>query len=204
MLPCSFAARLVSVLLLCGFPFVAAFPVAGCQHHAEADTPASGQPTQSAAPAPEGLASAAHVVVPASQQDGVLPAGNEWTPDERVISAMEQEIGTLFTHPDSRLQGLLTRDHKPPRTAPFPLSEYNVRYCGVEFFDGRKVVVGHAAHRQDGYATYLLRPPETESPERRLKTLYRQLVAGGGPYFFTALFDASAGKLLYVRYNAPL
>lgn len=128
MLPRSFAVRLIAVLLLCGIPFVAVFSVAGCAHHAEADTQASGHPTRSAAATPESIASAAHVVVPASQQDGVFPPGKEWTPDERVISAMEQEIGTLFTHPDSRLKGLLTRDDKPPLTAPFPLSEYNERH----------------------------------------------------------------------------
>ena len=155
-------------------------------------------------------ASARHVIVPASEQDGVFFVDADWTPDERMIALAEKEIGRLFARPDSRMKGLVARaGSAPPRKAPFRLSDYNVRYCAVTT-GGERQIIGRGAHRDLGeYSKYLLRPaisrpPPAPIPGQPFETPLRMTIGGGGTYVFTAIFEAETMGLLELSYAAGM
>jgi len=145
--------------------------------------------------------SAGHVIVPASEQDSFTVDGLEWTPDDRMITQVEKEIGLLFAYPDSRMRGVLTRDGSLPRAAPFPLSDYYIRYCGISK-GSKKLIIGKASHRELADPKFVMRPPVQRQP--RLNSSLTFVSAGGGTYFFTVTFDAGTMSLDELSYNAPL
>jgi hypothetical protein len=148
--------------------------------------------------------SAAHTILPASQQDRISVRGQEWTPEEWQITLVEQEIGLLFAHPDQRMKGLFTRDHR----VPFPLAEYSIVYCGV-INDGKKLIVGYASHKKTsepnpGLSVELSRRASVEIRTDRIRTNLADVASGGGPLYFIVTFDVEAKSLLELGYYAPL
>lgn len=139
--------------------------------------------------------SAGHVVVPSARAIGIIGYSEEWQPDGLQVARLEREIGRLFDHPDKRMRGTLTRDGLPPRKAPFPLSDYFIRYCGV-LKDGKKLIVGKASHRSVSAAGRALRIPDRDTLELS--------PFGGGTYFFTVTFDPDTTRISDLSYNAPL
>lgn len=107
---------------------------------------------------------------------------------------LEKKLGRLFARPDERMQGLLSRDGSPPRTAPFPLSDYFIRYCGV-IRDGKKIIIGQARHRKEGGAASLVVPSDDR---------VELIVFGGGSYYYTVSYDSQTEEILTLVYNAPL
>jgi len=152
--------------------------------------------------------SGGHTILPASQQDRISVRGQEWTPEEQEITLVEQEIGLLFAHPDQRMKGLFTRDHR----VPFPLVEYSIVYCGV-IKDGKKLIIGYASHKDTsapnpGLSVELSRRAPVERTDRlnayRLRTNLPDIGSRAGPLYFTVTFDAEAKSLLELGYDAPL
>lgn len=141
------------------------------------------------------MKSAGYTFAFSAREIGVWGHSREWPLDDSLIVRLEQKIGLLFHNPDERMRGTLSRDGLPPRSAPFPLSEYFIRYCGV-IKDGKKQIVGKATHQsQDGRRT-LSRPKEDE-----VIVLWP---SGGGTFFFTVTFDPDTNRILDLSYNAPL
>ena len=144
--------------------------------------------------------SAGHVIAPTARSIGLLELSAEWTPRETDIAQLEIALGRLFAHPDPRLRGLLTRDKKLPRRAPFPLSEYYVKYAGVTR-DGQRLIIGKASHRGERTAAQALTLPTPNSNGDYALVLD---VFGGGTAFFTVTYDPAARTVVDVVYHAPL
>lgn len=140
--------------------------------------------------------SAGYVVVPSARAIGVIGySEEEWQPDGTQVARLEKEIGRLFDHPDKRMWGALTRDGLPPQKAPFPLSDYFIRYGGV-IKDGKKLIVGKASHRSISAAGRALSIPDRDTLELP--------PFGGGTFFFTVTFDPDTNRISNLSYNAPL
>ncbi len=126
---------------------------------------------------------------------GRIGYAEEWQPDGLQVARLEKAIGRLFDRPDKRLLGAFTRDGSPPQKAPFPLSDYFIRYCGV-IKDGKKLIVGKASHRSISTADRALSIPDPETVELP--------PYGGGTHFFTVTFDPDTDRIISLSYNAPL
>ena len=144
--------------------------------------------------------SAGHVIAPSARSIGLLETAGEWTPSETDITQIEIAIGRLFARPDQRLRGMLTRDKKPPRHAPFPLSDYYVKYAGI-VRDGKRLIIGKASHRGDRTAAQALALPTPNSNGDETVVLG---VFGGGTLFFTVTYDPATRAIVVLDYNAPL
>ena len=147
------------------------------------------------AAAPRHETSAGRAIVPSARAIGVIGHAEEWLPEESQVARLEKEIGRLFDHPDRRMRGVLTRDGLPPRKAPYPLSEYFVRYCGI-IKEGKKLIVGKASHRSISEPGRALSIPDRETVELS--------PFGGGTFFFTVTFDPATTTISDLSYNAPL
>lgn len=144
--------------------------------------------------------SAGHVIAPSARSIGLLETAGEWTPTETDVAQLEIAIGRLFAHPDQRLRGVFTRDKKPPRHAPFPLSDYYVKYAGI-VRDGKRLIIGKASHRGERTAEQALAMP-TPNPNGEEPTVLD--VFGGGTRFFTVTYDPAARAIVFLNYNSPL
>jgi hypothetical protein len=149
----------------------------------------------SCASLPVEKASAGHVIAPDARRIGLVGYTGEWSPEEPQVATLEEKIGRLFARPDARLQGLLARSGSPSRKAPFPLSDYFIRYGGV-IKEGKQVIIGKASHRNVGSAARALTVPSGDTFELE--------AFGGGSYYFTVSYDPQAEKILALIYNAPL
>ena len=144
--------------------------------------------------------SAGHVIAPSARSIGLLETAGEWTPSETDITQLEIAIGRLFAHPDHRLRGALTRDHKPPGHAPFPLSDYYVKYAGI-VRDGKRLIIGKASHRGERTAAQAL---TLSTPNPNGDEIVVLGVFGGGTLFFTVTYDPTERAIVFLDYNAPL
>lgn len=147
------------------------------------------------AAAPRHETSAGRAIVPSARAMGVIGHTEEWLPEGSQVARLEREIGRLFDLPDRRMRGVLTRDGLPPRKAPYPLSEYFVRYCGI-VKEGKKLIVGKASHRSISDPGRALSIPDRETVELS--------PFGGGTFFFTVTFDPATTTISDLSYNAPL
>ncbi len=135
------------------------------------------------AAAPRHETSAGRAIVPSARAIGVIGHAEEWLPEESQVARLEKEIGRLFDHPDRRMRGVLTRDGLPPRKAPYPITDYFVRYCGI-IKEGKKLIVGKASHRSISVPGRALSIPDRETVELS--------PFGGGTFFW--FFRFSSGR----------
>jgi hypothetical protein len=147
------------------------------------------------AAAPRHETIAGRAIVPSARAIGVIGHSEEWLPEESQVARLEKEIGRLFDHPDRRMSGVLTRDGLPPRKAPYPITDYFVRYCGI-IKEGKKLIVGKASHRSISDPGRALSIPDRETVELS--------PFGGGTFFFTVTFDPATTAISDLSYNAPL
>lgn len=132
----------------------------------------------------------------------VIDNTGEWKLEESDVMAVELSINALFAKPDKRMKGLLRSNGKSeiPEKAPFPLSDYYMRYeCAIK--DGNKLIIGRGYYKQENDPKAILTPSYSSNGAVAV-TIMR--VGGGGPLYFTVVYNAIEKRLVELTYNAPL
>jgi len=139
---------------------------------------------------PADVRSAGRLIVGPSEigEPGVY-TNAEWRVSEADLLAAEQAMAALFAAPDARMAGLIG---DLPKRAPFPLSDYYMRYAGV-VQDGRRLVIGKGFHRSGSDAESVLLHPDSGV-----------VVFGGGAGYFTLVYDADGRRLLTLSFDCAL
>lgn len=122
--------------------------------------------------------SAAHTIL----TEGEHGRETSWTPTEDDIAALEKKLAHMFTTPDARISGLVNG------IPPYSVSEYNIRYTGTGPVESR-YILGEAIHKSLPEAATILSDSRYAMP------------ANGGPRYFSVMYNATAQRIVAVRFN---
>jgi len=118
-----------------------------------------------------------HAIIAAGARD----SGAYWTPAEDDIRRLEEKLGRMFHSVDTRITGL------PDAVAPYPLSEYDIRYTGAGPADNR-YILGEAMHKTLPDAAKFLATPDMLLPDK------------GDARYFTVMYDMQTARIVAVRF----
>jgi len=121
-----------------------------------------------------------------SARNSIVPAGARgseayWIPTDDDIRRVEEKLGRMFHTADDRIKGL------PDNIAPYPLSEYYIRYTGAGPA-GNRYILGEAMHKTLPDAAKFLATPAMRFPDK------------GDARYFTVMYDMQTSRIVAVRF----